>query len=97
MATLSACETGVTGTKLPDEVVSLPSAFVRAGFAGVIASLWIVPDNSTAELMKNFYQLWQKNYSLTPVQALVEAQKRLRESKGFEHPFYWAAFYMTGV
>jgi CHAT domain-containing protein len=42
LATLSACETGVPGTKLPDEVVSLPSAFIRAGFAGAVGSLWTV-------------------------------------------------------
>jgi CHAT domain-containing protein/signal recognition particle subunit SEC65 len=96
LATLSACETGVPGTKLSDEVVSLPSAFIRAGFAGAIGSLWTVPDESTFELMKNFYQLWRQK-RLTPVQALAEAQKKLHESEKFGHPFYWAAFYMTGV
>ena len=55
-------------------------------------------DESTARLMACFYQLWRKKGScLTPVQALAEAQKRLRESEEFSHPFYWAAFYMTGV
>ena len=97
LATLSACETGVPGTKLPDEVVSLPSAFIRAGFAGAIGSLWTVPDESTAELMKNFYQLWRQKPGLNPVQALTNAQQKLRESKKFQHPFYWAAFYITGV
>jgi CHAT domain-containing protein/tetratricopeptide (TPR) repeat protein len=72
LATLSACETGVPGTKLPDEVVSLPSAFIRAGFAGAIGSLWTVPDQSTAKLMTCFYQLWRQK-RLTPVQALAEA------------------------
>ena len=98
LATLSACETGVPGTKIPDEVISLPLAFIRAGFAGAIGSLWSVADESTARLMACFYQLWRKKGScLTPVQALAEAQKRLRESEEFSHPFYWAAFYMTGV
>jgi len=96
LATLSACETGVPGTKLPDEVVSLPSAFIRAGFAGVIGSLWTVPDQSTAKLMTCFYQLWREK-GKSPAQALAEAQKRLRESEEFQHPFYWAAFYLTGV
>ena len=96
MATLSACETGVVGTKLPDEVVALPSAFMRAGFAGVVASLWTVSDLSTAKLMKFFYNYWREE-GFVPVQALREAQKRLRETEGFEHPFYWAAFYLTGV
>lgn len=96
LATLSACETGIPGTKLPDEMVSLPSAFIRAGFAGAIGSLWIVPDKSTAQLMTSFYQLWREK-CMAPAQALVEAQRELRAQEKFRHPFYWAAFYMTGV
>jgi len=96
LATLSACETGIPGTKLPDEVVSLPSAFIRAGFAGAIGSLWTVTDKSTAQLMTSFYQLWRKK-GMPPVQALAEAQKELSAQEKFQHPFYWAAFYMTGV
>jgi len=96
LATLSACETGIPGTKLPDEVVSLPSAFIRAGFAGAIGSLWTVPDKSTALLMASFYQLWREN-GILPARALVEAQRELRAQDKFQHPFYWAAFYMTGV
>jgi hypothetical protein len=48
LATLSACETGIIGTDLPDEVVALPSALLQAGFGGVAASLWSVADISTA-------------------------------------------------
>ncbi len=96
LATLSACETGVPGTRVPDEVVSLPSAFIRAGFAGAIGSLWTVSDKSTAMLMTRFYQLWRAE-GKQPVQALARAQKELREDTRFWHPFYWAAFYMTGV
>ena len=79
-----------------DEVVSLPSAFIRAGFAGAIGSLWKVSEKSTAMLMIRFYQLWRAE-GKQPVQALARAQKELREDTRFWHPFYWAAFYMTGV
>ena len=96
LATLSACETGIPGTRLPDEVVSLPSAFIRAGFAGAIGSLWTVRDDSTALLMTSFYQLWREK-GIPPAQALADAQKVLRAQEKFQHPFYWAAFYMTGV
>ena len=96
MANLSACETGVPGARLPDEVVSLPSAFIRAGFAGAIGSLWTVSEKSTAMLMIRFYQLWRAE-GKQPVQALARAHKELREDTRFWHPFYWAAFYMTGV
>ena len=96
LASLSACETGIPGTKLPDEVISLPSALIRAGFAGAIGSLWTVPDKSTAQLMASFYQLWREN-GMPPAQALARAQRELRAQEKFQHPFYWAAFYMTGV
>ena len=87
LATLSACETGIPGTQLPDEVVSLPSAFIRAGFAGAIGSLWTVSDKSTAMLMSRFYQLWRTE-GKPPVFALARAQKELRETEKFRHPFY---------
>jgi CHAT domain-containing protein len=142
LAALSACETGVIGVQLPDEVVALPSAFVRAGFAGVLASLWVVSDKSTAMLMQRFYTSWRIK-GMTPILALQEAQQWLRRSTTrdadkfsiqdkdipaafrhviyaistlqfivsrffarmlphhtegpFEHPYWWAAFYFTGV
>lgn len=77
LATLAACETGIIGTHLPDEVIALPSAFMRTGFAGVVASLWAVTDVSTALLMKDFYKLWKQD-QLSPAMALNESQKNLR-------------------
>ena len=55
------------GTKLPDEVVALPTAMLQAGFAGVCGSLWSVADISTAMLMVRFYRLWRVD-GLTPAQ-----------------------------
>ena len=46
--------------------------------------------------MTCFYQLWREK-GMSPVQALAEAQKELRKQEKFQHPFYWAAFYMTDV
>lgn len=99
LVTLSACETGIVSAFLPDEVVGFPGTFMRAGFAGVVASLWIVNVKSTAELMKYFYMKWRQE-KLSPSEALREAQLWLRSPshKGkFEHPYYWAAFYFMGV
>lgn len=96
IATLSACETGVIGMKLPDEVICLPSAFLQTGFAGILSSLWTVPDKSTALLMISFYKLWKED-GISPVKALNEAQKYIRSIESFKSPFYWAAFYFTGL
>ena len=137
LAVLSACETGIPGTKLPDEVISLPAGLMQAGVAGVAASLWSVNDLSTAMLMERFYRLWRVD-GLVPALALREAQRWLRDTtnrekaeyfqrdvpvlaqfrmpaltaasfftdmmiqkqldaRGLAHPFWWAAFYLTGV
>jgi hypothetical protein len=83
LAVLSACETGIPGTKLPDEVQSLPSAFMQAGVPGVIGSLWSVSDMSTAILMARFYDLWRVEGFPAP-DALRYAQIWLRDSTALE-------------
>ncbi|EKU96552.1 hypothetical protein Lepto7375DRAFT_0014 [Leptolyngbya sp. PCC 7375] len=79
LAILSACETGLPGTKLPDEVVSLPTGLLQAGVAGVVASLWSVVDLSTMLLMSKFYEFWC-DQKLPPGEALRQAQIWLRNS-----------------
>jgi CHAT domain-containing protein len=101
LVVLSACETAVTGTTLPDEVVGLPVGFLQAGAAGVIGSLWAVPDKTTATLMTRFYQFWQSENE-PPAQALRHAQQQLRDdiaqANGPEaaHPRHWGAFAYIG-
>lgn len=72
LAVLSACETGLPGAELPDEVLSLPAGLLQAGLAGVAASLWSVADISTMMLMVRFYELWRKDCR-EPMEALREA------------------------
>jgi CHAT domain-containing protein/tetratricopeptide (TPR) repeat protein len=91
LATLSACETGIVGIRLPDEVAALPAAFIRAGFAGVAASLWSVADLSTAMLMTRFYQLWRSK-GLEPPEALRQAQIWLRDTTNGQKQQYFQQF-----
>ena len=77
LAVLSACETGMPGADLPDEVVSLPTGLLQAGVAGVVASLWSVSDLSTMLLLSRFYDFWRVE-QLLPHQALHRAQLWLR-------------------
>jgi CHAT domain-containing protein len=83
LVVLSACETGVPGTTLPDEAIGLPAGLLQAGVASVIASLWAVSDDSTMLLMVRFYDLW-RNHGLKPVEALSRAQQWLRDSTNEE-------------
>jgi CHAT domain-containing protein len=88
LAVASACETAAIGTELPDEVVSLSSAFLQAGVAGVIATLWEVADLGTAMLMARFYEVWRVNGS-PPARALRAAQAWLRDTTNSEKATYF--------
>jgi CHAT domain-containing protein len=88
LAVLSACETGIPGTKLLDEVVGLPTGFLQAGAAGVIGSLWSVGDASTMMLMARFYELW-RGEGLGPPEALRRAQIWMRDTTNGEKETYF--------
>ena len=83
------------GERAGEGMISLQRSFHTAGARSVIASLWKVPDDATAELMRNFYvRLWVKGESKG--EALRGAQLDMIESRRTAHPFYWAAFTLTG-
>lgn len=54
----SACETGVPqgGYEAVDESLDLASAFVAAGAAGVVSTLWSVDDFAAALIISKFYE-----------------------------------------
>ena len=87
LVVLSACETAVAGTDLPDEVVSLAVGLVQAGAAGVVASAWAVPGLATALLMARFYANWAAGPA-TPAEALREAQQWIRDTTNDEKCAY---------
>ncbi len=90
LAILSACETAIPGRDLPDEVVSLPTGLMQAGFAGVVGSLWAVDDFSAMLLIARFYELWRKK-ELSPAESLRQAQIWLRDSSRREKRTYFQA------
>lgn len=87
LAVLSACETGIPGTSLPDEVISLPTGLLQAGFAGVAASLWSVEDLSTMMLLMRFYHFWREE-NHQPAEALCQAQRWARDTTNGEKIAY---------
>ncbi|MBP9218217.1 MAG: CHAT domain-containing protein [Sterolibacterium sp.] len=92
LTTLSACETGLGKVLSGDDVVGLTRGFLYAGSSSVVASLWEVDDLATSELMKAFYGRLKNG--VPKKLALREAQMEVRKS--FPHPFFWAAFFITG-
>jgi len=88
LATLSACETGIPGIQLPDEVVHLASGLLQAGVGGIIASLWSISELSTMMLITYFYDLW-RGKQLEPVEALRQAQIWMRDTTNTDKKAYF--------
>ena len=118
LVVLSACETGLPGAELLDEVFGLPAGLLRSGAASVVSSLWSVDDLATTVLLTRFYQRWRSD-GLSKGEALCDAQRWVRDLTRSEraaafpqvdfagsggpglhpycHPYWWAAFELTGA
>jgi CHAT domain-containing protein len=59
-----------------------------------LASLWLVEEASTAQLMNKFYQGLKNN--LPKAEALRQAQLALLASPEYNHPYYWSSFILVG-
>ncbi len=92
LVTLSACETGLGKISNGDDVVGLTRGFLYAGANSIVASLWKVDDRATYELMTKFYANLK---TAAKGDALREAQLDIK--KKYPHPFFWAAFQLTGM
>lgn len=95
LVVLSACQTGL-GKELPGEgFAGLTQGFLYAGSKSVVASLWHVEDNSSATLMKNFYEGLLEEGE-TPAVALRRAKLMMYRQEPRQSPYYWSAFVMQG-
>jgi CHAT domain-containing protein len=91
---LSACETK-QGERVPGEgVFALSRGFFAAGARRVVASLWPVHDQATAELMSAFFA--ELGRFDDPAAALCKAKQAVRSQEKWSDPFYWAPFVLTG-
>jgi len=107
LVVLSGCDSGLGKELRGEGLLSLTRAFQYAGARSVVASLWNVADQTTAELMVRFYRHLFAGQSKD--EALRQAQLDLLQPslpvtegsvKGAAHdaraPFYWAAFQVYG-
>ncbi|CAM5378151.1 hypothetical protein SAURM35S_08129 [Streptomyces aurantiogriseus] len=97
-AYLSACETAVGGTRLPDEALHLAGTLQLAGFSQVIGTLWRVDDESSAEIAQGVYGLLKDTGTGAPPAALAlhQAVGRLR-ARHPDRPLSWAAHMHSGA
>ncbi len=89
---LSACQTAVGDKRA---ALGLAGLAVRSGTRSTLATLWSVRDQSTAELMAEFYRELTQT-EVNKAEALRQAQLTLLKKPKYEHPFYWAPFVLVG-
>ncbi len=93
LVTLSACETALGREASGDIMVSLETAFLRAGTPAILATLWEVDDQATGIMMQAFYRKLTRQGK---ARALREAQLALMNDNRFAYPFFWAPFILVG-
>ncbi|HUF27867.1 MAG TPA: CHAT domain-containing protein [Gemmatimonadaceae bacterium] len=99
LVVLSACQTGLGSGRLADvptgdDWVGLTRAFLHAGAANVVSTLWAVEDQATAALMEEFYK--EHAAGSDPGRALARAQRAVLRVPGAAHPFHWAGVVVVG-
>ena len=98
MVTLSACETALGKERNGEGLLGLSRAFLHAGARSVLASLWKVEDESTAEFMRHVYR--QLRDGKSKAEALRAAQlAMIRDTAGGHaaNPYHWAGFQLIGL
>jgi CHAT domain-containing protein len=95
LATVSACETARGQIVRGDGLRAFSQAFLAAGAAATVTSLWPVPDRPTAEFMKQFYYFLANGQ--TKSQALQSAKLQFLHSRSrLAAPQFWSAFVLNG-
>jgi CHAT domain-containing protein len=95
LVVLSACETGLGRSVQGEGLIGVTRGFIYAGSKSVVASLWKVDDEATAELMKHFYGAMVRD-GLPPAAALKVAKQAVRAQERWRSPYFWAAFVLQG-
>jgi len=96
LAVLSACQTGLGKLSKGEGVIGLSRALVYAGARNIIVSFWSVADESTSQLMANFYSSLIQNRNLNFRETLQKAKVNMIEEGKYSLPYYWAPFILIG-
>ncbi len=92
LVTLSACESARNRVLAGDEILGLARGFLGAGAATLVASLWLVQDETTSGMMEGWYARLSNGAGRAA--ALRDVQLALKEQH--PHPYYWAPFALIG-
>jgi CHAT domain-containing protein len=97
LVVLSACQTGIEQQYRGEGAISAARPFLVARVPTVVASLWPVDSDSSAQVMTSFHRHRIRN-RLSTTKALKQAQIEMARGDDvrYRHPYYWASFLAIG-
>ncbi|HKR14914.1 MAG TPA: CHAT domain-containing protein [Pyrinomonadaceae bacterium] len=96
LALLSACQTGIEQQYDAEGAVGAARPFLVAGVPVVVATLWAVDSDASAQLMIDLHKY--RTREKRPVTQALRLAKldMLRGDQRYRHPYYWAPFVIVG-
>jgi CHAT domain-containing protein len=91
LVVLNACQLAQRSGAPLTPTTSFAGALSAAGVQNVIAGLWALSDTASATWVPDFYSQLELLDSAEISRALNHAQRSLRRSRPFQHPYYWAS------
>lgn len=97
LALLSACQTGIEQHYAGEGAVGAARPFFVAGVPVVVATLWAVDSDASAELMIDLHE-HRIRHERPVTQALRQAKLHMLQGPDprYRHPYYWAPFVVVG-
>lgn len=96
LTVLSACQTGLGKFSKGEGVIGLSRALVYAGSKNIMVSYWSVADESTSQLMTDFYKYLLNQPTPNFREALQQAKISMIRTGKYTAPYYWAPFVLIG-
>ena len=97
LVVLSACQSAAGRYYDGEGVIGISRPFIAKGVPLVVATLWPVDSDATAELMIAFHRN-RKRAAHSTAEALALAQRAMLGGPDprYQHPYYWAPFVTIG-
>lgn len=96
LALLSACQTGIEQQYDAEGAVGAARPFLVAGVPVVVATLWAVDSDASAQLMIDLHKYrTREKHPVTQALRLAKLDM-LRGDPRYRHPYYWAPFVVVG-
>jgi tetratricopeptide (TPR) repeat protein len=94
LVVLSSCDSAEGPNLSGEGVIGLNHAFLSAGARRVLSTIWSVDDDTSKDLIIDFYRGMLLN-GLDAAEALRRSQMKIMRNAATSAPYYWAGFTIT--